>query len=476
MKNTIRAFFVLLLAGAAFAQAVGFFLLIAPVPVPAQTNTRKPNVLFIVADDLRNSFGAYGDRTAHSPNLDRLAKRGVRFDRAYVQYPVCNPSRVSFLTGLRPETTRVLDNTTFFRRNLPDVVTLPRLFKQQGYFTASLGKIFHRGGTMEEVNEDWSDPASWSHVRFYQGTARGKQGEGRNLTGGVLKWCHWLAAEGDDEDQPDGQVAAEAVRLIDEKRNEPFFLGVGFHKPHDPFIAPKKYFDLYPPGKIALHTDPADRSAEEPLAIPPGQFTQFKSFTDRERREFKRAYLAGLSFMDAQLGKVLRALDRNGLWENTIVVFLGDHGYHLGERGWWNKSTLFELSTRAPLLVYAPRAKGNGKASRALVEFVDLYPTLIELTGLVAPHKLEGASFKPLLDDPARKGKQAAFTVVTRGKMLGRTVRTDRWRYTEWDGGQRGVELYDHRKDAGEYRNLARDAQHAATIVEMKKLLSETRK
>lgn len=340
----------------------------------ARADRQKPNVLFIIADDLRNSFGAYGDRTAHSPNLDQLAKRGVRFDRAYVQYPVCNPSRTSFLTGLRPETTGVLDNATFFRRRLPDVVTLPQLFKQQGYFTASLGKIFHRGGTMEEVNEDWADPASWSHVRFYQSTARGKQGEGRNLTGGALKWCHWLAAEGGHEDQPDGQGAAEAVRLINEKRNEPFFIG--------------------------------------------------------------------------------------------------DHGYHLGERGWWNKNTLFELSTRAPLLVYAPRAKGNGKASRALVEFVDLYPTLVELAGLAVPRKLEGESFKPLLDDPARKGKHAAFTVVTRGKTLGRTVRTDRWRYTEWDGGQRGVELYDHQKAAGEYRNLARDAQHAATVAEMKKLLS----
>lgn len=454
--------------------ASAVFLLTAACVAFAQTARaarQKPNVLFVVADDLRNSFGAYGDRAVHSPNLDRLAKRGVRFDRAYVQYPVCNPSRVSFLTGLRPETTGVLDNATFFRRRLPEVITLPQLFKQSGYFTASLGKIFHRGGTMEEVNEDWADPASWSHVRFYQGTARGKQGEGRNLTGGALKWCHWLAAEGGDEDQPDGQVAAEAVRLINEKRNEPFFIGVGFHKPHDPFIAPKKYFDLYPLDKIALHSDPAGHSTEEPLAIPPGQFTQFKSFTDRERREFRRAYLAGLSFMDAQLGKVLDALDRNGLWENTIVVFLGDHGYHLGERGWWNKNTLFELSTRAPLLVYVPRAKGNGQAARALVEFVDLYPTLAELAGLAAPHKLEGASLKPLLDDPARKGKTAAFTVVTRGKSLGRTVRTDRWRYTEWDGGQRGVELYDHQQDPGEYRNLARAAQHAATVAEMKKLL-----
>ncbi|MFN0111936.1 MAG: sulfatase-like hydrolase/transferase [Blastocatellia bacterium] len=177
-----------------------------PATAPAQPAAKKPNVLFIVADDLRPMFD---DRAVIAPNLKRLAQRGVRFDRAYVQYPVCNPSRVSFLTGLRPEQTGVLGNDVFFRRNMPDIVTLPQLFKQSGYFTASLGKIFRRGGTMEEVNADWADPALWSHVRFYQSTARGQQGEGRNLTNGALKWCHWLAAEGADEDQPDGQVAAE---------------------------------------------------------------------------------------------------------------------------------------------------------------------------------------------------------------------------------------------------------------------------
>ncbi len=455
------------------ALMLACFALVAPVIVVAQTNAgaRKPNVLFIIADDLRSNIGVYGDRSVHTPNLDRLAKRSVRFDRAYVQYPVCNPSRVSFLTGLRPEAARVLDNTTFFRRNLPDIVTLPQLFKQHGYFTASLGKMFHRGGTMEEVNTDWADPASWSHVRFYQSTPRGKQGEGRNLTGGALKWCQWLSAEGTDEDQPDGQVAAEAVRLLHEKRNEPFFLGVGFHKPHDPFVAPKKYFDLYPLDKITLHRDPAERSPEEPLALPNG-YPQFKDFTDQERKEFKRAYLAGASFMDAQVGKVLDALEQNKLWDNTIIVFIGDHGYHLGERGWWNKNTLFELSARAPLIIYAPKAKGNGKTSTALVEFVDLYPTLAELTGLSTPHKLAGTSLKPLLNNPAGKSKVAAFTVVSRGKSLGRSVRTERWRYTEWDNGQRGVELYDHQNDAGEYQNLARNPKFTATVTELKKRLS----
>ena len=439
----------------------------------AQTNrqapTRKLNVLFIVADDLRNSLGCYGDTSVVSPNIDRLAKRGVRFDQAYCQYPVCNPSRTSFLTGLRPDTTRVQNNNTFFRSNLPDVLTLPELFKKNGYYTASLGKIFHRGGTMEEVNESMADPQSWSHVRFFQGTVKGQQGEGRNLTGGELAWCRWLSAEGDDEDQPDGQIATEAVRLINEKRNEPFFLAIGFHKPHDPFIAPKKYFDLYPPNKIKLPQDPANRSPEVPFALP-NAYPQFKNFTDKERTEFKRAYLAGLTFTDTQLGKVLTALEQNKLWENTLIVFLGDHGYHLGERGWWNKNTLFELSARAPLLFYAPQAKANGKSSRALVEFVDLYPTIAELCGLAAPANLEGLSFKPLLDNPAREWKRAAFTQVLRGRVQGRTVRTARWRYTEWEGSA-GAELYDHQNDPGEYRNLANDPAFAKQVAEMQQTL-----
>lgn len=429
---------------------------------------RRPNVLFIIADDLRNAATSFGDVSALAPNLDRLAQRGVRFDNAYCQYPVCNPSRASFLTGLRPDTTGVQENNTFFRQKLPNVVTLPELFKQNGYFTASLGKIFHRGGTMEEINEHMADAQSWSYLKFFQATPLGFKGEGRNLTGGALAWCRWLAAEGTDEDQPDGQVAAAAVKLINEKRDEPFFLAIGFHKPHDPFIAPKKYFELYPLDKVQLPQDPASRSAEVPFAIPNG-YPQFKDFTDQERREFKRAYLAGVSFMDAQLGKVFAALEQQKLWDNTIIVFLGDHGYHLGERGWWNKNTLFELSTRAPLVVYAPKLKTAGQRSRALVEFVDLYPTIAELAGLKPPAKLEGLSLQPLLRKPTQPWKQAAFTQVLRGKVQGRTVRTARWRYTEWQDS--AAELYDHQTDPGEYHNLANDPAHAKQVAELKQLL-----
>lgn len=446
--------------------ALSLFSLLS-IPVIAQTAPRRPNVLFIVADDLRAN---YGDPIAHIPNLKRLAQRAVTFNRAYVQYPVCNPSRVSFLTGLRPETTGILGNNTYFRTKLPDLVTLPQLFKQNGYFTASLGKIFHRGLTMEDAKTDWADDKSWSHIRIYQTTETGMKGEGRRLTGDEAKWCRWLAAEGTDDDQPDGMIAAEAVNLINEKRNEPWFIGAGFHKPHDPFIAPKKYFDLYPLENIPLAVDPTDRTIDVNLAIP-NAYGRFAKFTDRERREFKRAYLAGVSFMDAQVGKLLDALEQTKQWDNTIVVFVGDHGYHLGERGWWNKDTLFELSARAPLLVAAPKMK-RGATANGITEFVDLYPTLIDLAGFTAPHKMEGTSFKALLRNPNGKGKAAAFTVRGNGKNQGRTVRTDRWRYTEWNNGNSGAELYDHRNDPGEYHNLANDAKYANEVKKLKALLN----
>ncbi len=444
-------------------------LFLAPGFAPQRgARTVRPNVLFIVADDLRAN---YGDPIAHTPNLNRLAARAVTFRRAYAQYPVCNPSRVSFLTGLRPETTGILGNNTFFREKLPDVVTLPQLLRGNGYFTASLGKIFHRGLTMEDKRADWADEKSFAHVGIYDATAIGGRGEGRRLAGDEAPWCRWLAAEGTDEDQADGQIAAEAVRLIEQKRDAPWFIGAGFHKPHDPFVAPKKYFDLYPLEKIPLAADPAGRSPEIESAIPKA-YGNFAKFTDRERREFKRAYLAGVSFMDAQVGKLLDALDRNGLWERTIVVFLGDHGYHLGERGWWNKNTLFEWSARAPLLIAAPGMKA-GAAADGLAELLDLYPTLVDLIGVQAPHRLEGRSLRPLLRDPRARGKEAAFTIVMRGRIRGRTVRTDRWRYTEWDAGAAGVELYDHRRDPGEFRNLAGDAAYANEARSLKAMLKE---
>ncbi|MGH8699837.1 MAG: sulfatase, partial [Burkholderiales bacterium] len=350
-------------------------------------------------------------------------------------------------------------------------VTLPQLFREHGYFTASLGKIFHRGLTMEDLRAEMDDAKSWDEARYFQATERGQRGEGRNLTSGRAAWCRWLAAEGEDEDQPDGQLAREAIRLMEQKRDQPFFLALGFHKPHDPFIAPKKYFDLYPLDKLRLPQEPAHRTPDVPHAIPGDWKEEFARFTDQERREFMRAYYAGVSFTDAQIGRVLAALDRLKLSEHTIVVFFGDHGYHLGEHGWWNKNTLFELSARAPLIVAAPRMKARGRSSARLVEFVDIYPTLAELGGLPAPAHLQGRSFVALLDQPQRAWKRAAYTQVQRGKVAGYSMRTERWRYTEWDEGRQGTELYDHQRDPGEYRNLAQEAKFAAIVKQMKRLL-----
>jgi iduronate 2-sulfatase len=456
-------------------QLIAFGLFTFPgVSVAAEPPT-KPNVLFIISDDLNCDLGCYGHKVVRSPNIDALAKSGVRFDRAYVQFTVCNPSRSSFLTGLRPTTTKILDNTKHFRKNIPDVVTLPQLFRINGYETVGLGKTFHRGLSPDDVKHEMDDPKSFDRVLYGKATPTGAKGEGRNLTGDKLAWCRWLAAEGDDADQPDGQLADEAVKILSQKRNKPLFLAVGFYRPHDPFIAPKKYFDLYDRAKIEPPVTPEGYTPPFPHTIGGGAFkTAFDQFTDKERREFLHAYYAGVSFLDAQVGKLLDALKTNKLDENTIVVFIGDHGYELGVRGWWNKSTLFERSCRTPLIVRDPAAKGNGKSTSAITEFIDLYPTLAARCGLKEiPKNLEGVDFRSVLDDPKTKHKDAAVTVVQRGQFLGRSIRADRYRYTEWDGGKKGAELYDHTSDPGEWKNLADDPKLADTVAGLKKLLNE---
>ena len=431
----------------------------------AGQSRRRPNVLFVAVDDLNHSLGCYGHKLVSSPNIDRLAGRASRFERAYCQFPVCNPSRTSFLTGMRPDSTGVLDNVTPFRRLLPEVVTLPQLFRQAGYFTARLGKIFH--GRAET-----DDPKAWETTFEGQTTERGRRGRGRNLTGGKVKWCRWLAAEGTDLDQPDGQLAAEAVRLLRQRRKDrqPFFLGLGFHKPHDPFVAPKKYFDLYRLGDLEPPREPADATPVHPLAFGSSWERSFAAFTDRDRREFMRAYYAGISFMDAQLGKVLDALAEFGLLEQTLIVLLGDHGYQLGEHGWWNKNALYEPSLRAPLLISQP-GQARAQVCRGLVEFIDIYPTVAGLCGLEVPGSVQGRSLEPLLAEPGRPWREAAFSQVRRSNSAGRSVRTDRWRYIEWDRGAGGAELYDHRKDPGEYYNLVDEPALAEVRGRLSRLL-----
>ena len=424
----------------------------------------KPNVLFIVADDFRDEGGVFTNERVKLPNLARLMARGVRFERAYVQYPVCNPSRSSLMTGLRPEQTGIVNNTTRLRSRLPDVLTLPQYFKENGWHAQAYGKLYHMSGASEVERDLWRDlPQSWHTATAFSPTKLGQKNEGRNLTDGALPWCQWGMAEGGDDDQPDGQTAAAVVKLIEQQGTNPWFIGCGFLKPHDPFIAPKKYFDLYPPESLKLWKDPAELTAAPPLALAGGYQQAFDKFTDKERLEFLRAYCASASFMDAQLGRVLDSLDKNKLWDKTVVVFIGDHGYHTGERQWWNKNTLFERSCRAPLIIAAPGIKG-GKTSRSLVEFVDLFPTLADSCGLKMPIGLAGQSLRPILQNPKQTLKDAAYTLVTRGQnRYGRSVCTDRWRFTQWSDGTQ--ELYDHSRDPEENRSVV--AQNPKVVAEL---------
>jgi len=432
-----------------------------------QSATKK-NVLFIIVDDLNTTLGTYGHPRVLTPNIDNLARRGIQYNNAYCNFPVCNPSRSSFLTGVRPETLGILDNVTPLQSKLGDMTTMPHLFKQNGYYTVSLGKVFH--GPKAEHN----DLKSWNEIYGFKTSPVGKQGEQRNISDGALEWCHWRAAEGDDNDQPDGQLAQKAVEIIKSKKAEPLFLALGFHKPHDPFVAPKKYFDLYPLATCDPAVLPTGWYPPYPHTLP-GEQTIFAQFTDQDKREFLRSYYACTSFMDAQLGKVITALEEEGLMENTLIVFFGDHGYHLGEHEWWNKVTVYEKAHQAPMIIVdESRPEIAGLTSNAMLEFVDIYPTLADLCNLEnTPTYLEGRSFRSTLNNPLTSFREVVYSVVRRGGFLGRTVKTKDWRYTEWDNGKQGTELYDERNDPLEYTNLSNNQSYDNVQKMMKKLLDQ---
>ena len=444
----------------------------------------RPNVLFIAVDDMNNDLGCYGHPLVKTPNLDRLAAHGVKFDRAYCQFPLCSPSRSSLMTGLRPDRSRVADLQYHFRDGMPEVVTLSQLFKNNGWFSARVGKIYHYGNPGQIGTAGLDDPPSWDLAINPAG--RDKLTDEPDIiqyTGKPMNFgasLSWLAAEGTDSNHTDGKVADEAIRLLGEKKDQPFFLAVGFYKPHTPYVAPKKYFDLYPPAdQIPLaEVVPGDRDDIPDMAL---NSQKGDSLNDEQRRLLRRAYWACISFADAQIGRVLAELDRLKLREKTIVVFWSDHGYHLGEHGLWQKQTCFEEAARVPLIISAPGQKSRGGVSRATVELLDLYPTLADLAGLKGPENLQGASLRPLLDDPAAAWSRPAFTQTQRGKkngewVFGRSVRTDRWRYTEWKDGESGIELYDHGKDPKEYTNLADHPAFAAEREKLAELLKASRR
>src|SRR4051812_11069374 len=364
--------------------------LLLPALADAGEAPRKLNVLFIGVDDLNTCIGCYGHPLVKTPNIDRLAARGVRFDRAYCQYPLCNPSRTSLLSGRRPDTTKVYLDGTPARANLAGVDMLPEYFRRFGYFTARVGKI---GGA-----------ARWD-VALKSGHSEKE--------GGVALKIEWRATKNKDEDEPDGKTARQVVGLLEQHKAKPFFIAAGFGRPHLPFVAPQKYFDLYPPSKVVLPKEPPDVRKHVPAIA----FDRHKeTLTEAEGRQATAAYYACVSFMDAQLGLVLDAMDRLKLWDNTVVVFWSDHGFHLGEHGGlWRKAKLFEESARVPFIVAAP-GKRKGAVCPRPVELVDVYPTLTQLCGLPLPAGLEGASVVPLLEDPDRPWKKAAFTQVAHGR------------------------------------------------------------
>jgi iduronate 2-sulfatase len=476
----------------------------------------KLNVLFIAIDDLRPELGCYGFSQIKSPNIDALAQQGLQFNRAYCQFALCNPSRSSLLTGERPETVKIYDLKTFVRTHQPNVVTLPQLFKNNGYEARSIGKIFHvtNGNHEDDVSwstHDWQSPkddkprpkekkpakATLAPGEDYEPDANGVvhlNGEadtnGRRTKSGKRSisaepfepradMLPYESPDVADNGLLDGQIADKAVQVMEQIKDKPFFLAVGFHKPHMPWVAPKKYRDMYSDADI--HLAEYQQLPEGAPAFASNEAGEFRSYKGVPKEgpipeDIQRAgihsYFACISYTDAQIGKVLAELDRLDLRKNTVVILWGDHGYQLGEHGTWNKRTNWEVAARVPLMISVPGQQHAGEKTDALVELVDMYPTLVELCGLEPPATLEGKSFVPLLHQPDMKWKEAAFTTYHKplpdmGTGFGRAMRTDQYRFVEWSGPKsekRVYELYDEKNDPLEKVNIADRPENAELV------------
>ena len=442
----------------------------------------KMNVLFVVFDDLRPELGCYGEEQIISPNIDNLARDGILFERAYCQQAVCAPTRASVLSGCRPDTTQIYDLKTPLRSVMPDVLSLPEHFKNNGYETVSVGKVYHhrtddlQGWSKEPTQSrgDWqgrgylTDEAVENMKRNAE--IMRKRGDNRTGVGPAFE-----AADVPDNAYHDGMDADTAIQELRLLKDNPFFLAVGFHKPHLPFNSPKRYWDLYDPESINLAENPFAPEGATKYSLT--NFGELRGYfgmpkegpvPDDQARQLIHGYSACVSYVDAQLGRVIAELERLKLRENTVIIMWGDHGWKLGEHASWCKHTNFEVDARAPMIISAPGVKGNGKHTSALAEFVDMYPTLCELCDLEIPEHLEGLSLVPVMQDPDRSWKEAAFSQYPRGKVMGYTMRTDRYRYTEWIDRQyiltdqglsqarevKARELYDHQGDPQENVNV----------------------
>ena len=477
-------------------QTLFTIALVTLIPIAAIAQSRdhsKRNVLFLVTDDCNVDLSCYGHELVKTPNIDKLAKRGVLFSRAYAQYPVCNPSRSSFMTGLYPYQTGVLSNGGDFRKQNPNVVTLSQMFRNHGYTAARVGKIYHYGVPGQIGTDGEDDLASWDIRINPRGIDREIHERIHSIRpnapiesrfGGTLSW---LRVNEESALHTDGIGATEAIRMLDElhpqKTGRPFFLAVGFYRPHTPYVAPSRFFEMYASDEIHPVMERPDDRDDIPLAAwhdRPGQ----RELTIEQRKEIIQAYYASISFMDEQVGRVVDALGERNLDDKTVIVFLSDHGYHLGAHGLWQKSDLFEGSCHVPLVIVEPNSSERGSIAPNPVELIDLYPTLADLCGVEAPSHIRGTSLVPVLANPEQIVKQGALSVTvsrayqmhkvfTKKRVMGHSIRTKQYRYTQWGDGKYGHELYDYESDPNEYTNLADRPEYADPLRVLRAALNE---
>jgi iduronate 2-sulfatase len=459
----------------------------------------RPNVLLIVSDDLTAAaLGCYGNDVCQTPNIDRLAAEGVTFTHAYCQYPVCGPSRASFMSGLYPNRTKVLTNSKdigSYKTANPELADHPSIggfLRRNGYVSLRVSKIYHMGipGGIEAGEPGGDEPDSWDVAFDVMAPETASPGKLELLS--PLRphygsnFARVIVPDERIATQADYLAASHAEAILESRARgrddsgflrpeQPFFLAVGFVRPHVPLIAPQRLFDQYPEDQAKLPDVPEGDLDDVPVPAAAMENRGRYGMDERQQKQSLAAYYASVTFMDEQVGRLLDALDRLGVRKNTVIIFASDHGYNLGEHHCWQKLSLFEDSTRVPLIISAPGFESSaGRKSDALVELIDLYPTIAELAGLAEqqPDNLQGASLRELLEDPSRQsGKDVAYTVT---HQRGESIRTPRWRYNRW--GKAGEELYDHQTDANEHTNLAGEPQHADTLKQMRELLRDTRK
>lgn len=453
IKNQINSLFTIL-----------FFFLLSSCISPKESSVsitdisnKKLNVLFIIADDLNCDIGVYGNKVVKTPNIDRLIENGTLFLNAHCQYPLCGPSRASFMTGMYSNQTKMTKNNIFLRNTVPDVITIGQRFRQQGYQSVRIGKIFHYDNPSTIGTSGIDDIYTWDQTINPYGRDKLEEYKINTLSprryGGTLSW---MASGGVDEEQTDGIGASEAIKKLENFSNtgENFFLAVGFFRPHTPFVAPKKYFDLYSKDDIVIPESSPDYLKTIP--IPAAKSVRSKknqiNLEEDLAKEIKQAYYATISFVDAQVGRIINKLKQTGLDKNTIVVFTSDHGYHMGEHGHWQKQTLFENSTNVPLIINVPGADYKSNITMSPVELIDIFPTLMDLTNIIPPKHLVGKSLKPIIENKTSSVRDNALTRWRNGYSL----KTERFRLTKWNV-QSGFqyELYDHKFDTDELNNLA---------------------